>query len=61
MAQLIIKNPTKEQLGHIFRAEEELGQAGITFDVGHSMDDEGKWLEREWSLDWSLKGAEVVS
>ncbi|KKL23342.1 hypothetical protein LCGC14_2426320 [marine sediment metagenome] len=52
-------NPTKEQLEHILKAEEELAMAGITFDVSHAVDD--NWLERHWSLDWSLKGAEVTS
>lgn len=61
MAQIIIHNPTKEQLRHIFKAEDELAKAGITFDVSHSMDEGGHWLDRHWSLDWSLKGAEVLS
>ncbi len=61
MAQVIIHNPTKEQLEHILKAEEELAMAGITFDVSHAVGENGCWLERQWSLDWSLKGAEVTS
>lgn len=59
MAKLIFENPTQEQLEHIYKAEDELGKAGVTFDVGKSLD-EGKVLSRDWELDWSLKGARLV-
>jgi len=58
MARLVFKNPTAEQLKHIYRAEDELSTAGVTFDVGKSLD-EGKILSRDWELDWSLEGAEI--
>ena len=60
MAKLIFKEPTKEQLEHIYKAEEELSRAGVSFDVGKSFD-EDKVLTRDWELDWSLKGAEIMS
>ena len=59
MATLIFRNPTEEQLKHIFDAEDSLAEAGITFDTSHSLDENGNWLTREWSLDWSLQGAEI--
>lgn len=58
MARLIFTNPTKEQLKHIYRAEDELAEAGVSFDVGKSFEDD-KVLSRDWELDWSLKGAEI--
>ena len=58
MARLIFKNPTQEQLGHIFQAEGELADAGITFDVGQSMCKD-EVVSRDWELDWSLEGAEI--
>lgn len=58
MAKLIFVNPTKEQLEHIYKAEDELAEAGVTFDVGKSLSD-GVVLSRDWELDWSLKGAEI--
>jgi len=59
MARLVFPNPTKEQLKHIYRAEDELLKAGVSFDVGKSFDEE-KVLSRDWELDWSLHGAEVI-
>lgn len=58
MARLIFENPTTEQLKHIYRAEDELGKAGVYFDVGKSLE-EGKILSRDWELDWSLAGAKI--
>ncbi len=58
MARLIFPNPTKEQLEHIDKAEDELAKAGVTFDVGKDFDDE-RILARDWELDWSLQGAEI--
>ena len=58
MASLIVHNPTEGQLKHIYKAEDELSKAGITFDVGKSLD-EGRILSRDWELDWSLVGAEL--
>ena len=59
MAQLIFKNPTKEQLKHIYKAENELAEAGVIFDTGKSIGCEGEVLTRDWELDWSLIGAEI--
>ena len=50
------KNKTKEQLEHLFKAEEELRKAGVSFDTGYDM---GAGA-RDWEFDWSLKGAEVL-
>lgn len=58
MARLIFKEPTKEQLKHIYKAEDELSKAGVYFDVGKSFEDD-KVLSREWELDWSLHRAEI--
>ncbi len=58
MARLIFRDPTAEQLKHIYKAEDELAEAGVTFDVGKAVD-EGEILSRDWELDWSLKGAEI--
>ena len=43
----------KEALDHLFEAERHLNQAGISFDTGSSGSD------RDWELDWSLKGAKL--
>jgi len=59
MTRLIFKSPTPEQLRHIYRAEDELLKAGVTFDTGKTLDGEGHILSRDWELDWSLKGAEI--
>ena len=56
MPRLSIKYPTQEQMKHIFKAEEELSKAGITFDTGCGLD-EGTITCRDWELDYSLKGA----
>ncbi len=58
MVTLIFKEPTREQLKHIYKAEDELSKAGVYFDVGKSLD-EDKILSRNWELDWSLRGAEI--
>ena len=42
-------NLTVKQLNHLFSAERELREAGITFDTGFENG-------REWEFDWSLKG-----
>jgi len=46
---------TKEQMGHLFKAEVELGKAGVTFDTGYDFPDK----TRDWEFDWALKGAWV--
>ena len=57
--RLVFDNPTPEQLKHIFKAQEELDKAGVSFDSGCDVDD-GKIISRDWELDWSLKGARIV-
>ena len=56
--RLIFPIKSEEQLKHIWKAEEELTKAGITFDSGSDLKD-GKVITRDWELDWSLEGAEV--
>ncbi len=56
MARLIFENPTAEQLKHIYKAEDELMEAGVSFDVVKSLE-EGKILSRGGELDWSVSGA----
>lgn len=46
---------SKEQLQHVYNAQDELGKAGVTFDTSYAIEEE----IREWQLDWSLKGAEL--
>lgn len=58
MADLIVHDPTEEQLEHLHKAEKELLKAGITFDLSHGCN-KGKVIDRTWHLDWSLKGAEL--
>lgn len=58
MATLTFREPTKEQLEHIYKAENELAKAGVYFDVGKSFEDD-KVLSRDWELDWSLRGADI--
>ena len=60
MARLIFDHPTKEQLKHIYKAEDELLKAGVTFDTGHDLKDD-QVIARDWELDWSLEGATIVS
>ena len=45
MARLVILIKDEEQLKHIYKAENELSQAGITFDTGSDLKD-GKVLNR---------------
>lgn len=59
MARLVFRNPTEEQLKHIYKAEDELSKAGVDFDVGHNLEN-GQIITRDWELDWSLKGAEII-
>jgi len=47
---------SEEQLFHLHRAEKELSNAGVTFDVGIDR----KTKTRVWEFDWSLKGARVI-
>lgn len=47
-------NLTGEQRRHLYKAEDELGMAGVTFDTGVGC--EG----RDWEFDWSLHGADVL-
>jgi hypothetical protein len=56
MPTLKFKVTSKEQLDHVFRAEDELHKAGVEFDTGYDT----REAVREWALDWSLKGAELV-
>jgi len=42
---------TKEQFESLFKAEEYLRKAGVSFDTGMGCGN------RDWELDWSLKGA----
>jgi len=58
MARLIIPVKSVEQLEHIFRAENQLLKAGISFDTGSDLR-RGKVLNRCWELDFSLEGAKV--
>ena len=58
MASLIILIKDGEQLQHIYEAESQLSQAGITFDTSSDVKN-GKVLNRVWELDWSLRGAEI--
>ena len=51
-----LKDLTNEQKEHLFKAEEELSKAGVSFDTGYSFGDK----TRDWEFDWSLKGAEVI-
>jgi len=48
------------QLKHIYEAEDALGKAGITFDSGSNIADDGKVMSRDWELDWSLVGATLI-
>lgn len=50
-----IDNMNQEQYKALLTAEKCLREAGITFDTVTGFG------ERTWMLDWSLKGAEVVS
>lgn len=42
----------------LFEAEDLLEEAGITFDTGGDVS--GTHTIREWHLDWSLSGANLV-
>jgi len=44
---------SKDQLEHLFKAEDELEKAGVLFDTGA-----GGGC-RDWEFDWSLRGAVV--
>jgi len=57
--KLVFDNPTAEQLKYLYDAQATLALAGITFDSGSDVGD-GKILNREWELGWSLKGARIV-
>lgn len=59
MARLVFHKPTEEQQVHISKAQEELGQAGVTFDSSSALDTDGNLLCRDWELDFSLRGAEI--
>lgn len=52
---LVMPIKSKKQLGHMFKAQSQLAKAGVTFDSGTSIRNE-RPTEREWELDWSLKG-----
>jgi hypothetical protein len=45
---------TEEQIEHIYRASLHLLEAGVKFDTGVGLG------TIDWSLDWSLRGAELV-
>lgn len=55
MPTLKIKAATKIKLNIIKEAEKNLAMAGVTFDTGYDM----MTQEREWHLDFSLKGAKL--
>lgn len=59
--RIVFENPTKEQMKHLSKAQDELGKAGVTFDSGSGVDCEnGKCVSRDWEFDWSLTGAKVA-
>ena len=50
----------KAALDHLFEAEKHLNQAGISFDTGIGpVNERTRSGERDWELDWSLKGAKL--
>jgi len=49
---------SKSQLAKIHEAEKILLGAGVTFDTGTTFE-QGKPQNRDWELDWSLKGGEI--
>jgi len=53
-AILKITDLTDDKLEHLFKAEDELRKAGVSFDTGCGCG------ARDWELDWSLKGAKLV-
>lgn len=53
--RIIFLNPSKDQLEHIYKARNELGKAGITFDSNYNVEDN----IYNWEFDWSLKGAKT--
>lgn len=48
----------KDKMEHLFKAEQELRKAGVSFDTGASCGG-GSIVSRDWEFDWSLKGAAV--
>jgi len=59
-ATLRLEVKDEKALSHIFKAEKELIKAGILFDTGMALC-EGWPKQRDWELDWSLKGATLVN
>jgi hypothetical protein len=57
MATLKLKVTGNKQLQHILKAEEELCKAGIYFDTGSDLGENGVKF-RDWELD-SIEGAEL--
>lgn len=57
-SRLIIPIVSDRQMEHIGRAEEELEKAGVTFDLGSDILDDGR-VNRVWELDCSLRGARL--
>ena len=56
MPTLKFKVESKEQLNYLFKAEGYLHKAGVEFDTGYDTVNG----VRDWELDWSLKGAELI-
>jgi len=46
---------SEEQKKHLFKAEKELINAGVSFDTGFDFEEK----RRDWEFDWSLEGAVV--
>lgn len=53
-----LRIPVKDEkaMEHLFEAERHLHAAGVHFDTGYST----QTHERDWELDWSLKGAKLL-
>ena len=58
MPTLVMPITSNEQLENIYKAEDYLRKAGISFDTGHDIKD-GQKTTRCWELDWSLNGAKL--
>jgi len=48
-------NLDEKQMKHLYKAEQELVNAGLSFDTGYNF----MTKTRDWEFDWSLKGAWV--
>lgn len=45
-----------KDMDELFKIEKQLRKLGVSFDTGYDLVNH----KRDWMLDWSLKGAEVV-